>query len=60
MTKRAKPTMVPRALKDGGARYIEPTWPDGRSEQIGGFQSESEIGDWISRKSDFWLKARSA
>jgi len=30
-------------------RYIELTWPDGRSEQIGGFQPESEIGDWISR-----------
>jgi hypothetical protein len=60
MTKPAKPTMVPRALKDGSAWYIELTWPDGRSEQIGGFQSESEIGDWISRKSDAWLKARSA
>lgn len=32
MTKLAKPTMVPRALKDGSAWYIELTWPDGRSE----------------------------
>jgi hypothetical protein len=60
MIKLAKPTMVPRSLKDGSAWYIELTWPDGHSEQVGGFQSESEIGDWISRKSDAWLKARNA
>jgi hypothetical protein len=60
MIKSSKPTMAPRALKDGSAWYIELTWPDGRSEQIDGFQSEAEIGDWISRKSEAWLKARSA
>ncbi len=45
-------------LKDGSAWYIELTWPDGRVEHIDSFQSASEIGDWISRKSDAWLKAR--
>ena len=53
------PTMAPRALKDGSAWYIELTWSDGRTEQIDGFQSEAEIGDWIARKSAAWLKARS-
>jgi hypothetical protein len=40
------------------AWYIELTWPDGCIEHIDSFQSESEINDWISRKSDAWLKAR--
>jgi hypothetical protein len=31
---------------------------DGCIEHIDSFQSESEINDWISRKSDAWLKAR--
>ena len=60
MIKASKLTMAPRALKDGSAWYIELTWPDGRAEQIDGFQSEAEIGDWIARKSEAWLKARSA
>jgi hypothetical protein len=58
MSKPFKATMTPHALKDGSAWYIELTWPDGRTEQIDGFHSESEIGDWISRKSETWLKAR--
>jgi len=60
MIKASTPTMTPRALKDGSAWYIELTWPDGRTEQIDGFQSEAEISDWISRKFAAWLKARSA
>jgi hypothetical protein len=54
----SKPAMKPFCLKDGSAWYIELTWPDGRVEHIDSFQSESEINDWISRKSDAWLKAR--
>jgi len=45
MIKASTPTMTPRALKDGSAWYIELTWPDGRTEQIDGFQSEAEISD---------------
>jgi hypothetical protein len=60
MTKASRPTMAPRALKDGSAWYIALTWPDGHTEQIDGFQSEAEIGDWIARKSEAWLKTRSA
>ena len=60
MIKGATPTMMPRALKDGSAWYIELTWPDGRTEQIDGFQSEAEISDWVSRKFAAWLNARSA
>jgi hypothetical protein len=44
--------------RHGNAWYIELTWPDGCIEHIDSFQSESEINDWISRKSDAWLKAR--
>ena len=56
----SKPVMKPCSLKDGSAWYIELTWPDGRVEHIDSFQSESEIDDWISRKSDAWLKAYDA
>ena len=54
----SKPVMKPRSLKDGSAWYIELTWPDGQVEHIDSFQSESEINDWIFRKSDAWLNAR--
>jgi hypothetical protein len=53
----SEPAMKPCCLKDGSAWYIELTWPDGCVEHIDSFQSESEINDWISRKSDAWLKA---
>jgi hypothetical protein len=55
-----KPVMRSRSLKDGSAWYIELTWPDGRVEHIDSFQSEEEITEWISRKSDAWLKGRVA
>jgi hypothetical protein len=52
------PKFKPCSLKDGSAWYIETTWPNGEVESIGGFQSESEIDDWIARKSPAWLKGR--
>jgi hypothetical protein len=52
------PKFKPCSLKDGSAWYIEITWPNGEVESIGGFQSESEIDDWIARKSPAWLKGR--
>ena len=56
--KHVKPTMSPRVLKDGSAWYIQVAWPNGSLENIDSFQSESEVADWISRKSDAWLKTR--
>jgi hypothetical protein len=55
-----KPVMKPRSLKDGSAWYIELRWPDGHVEHIDSFQSETEINEWISRKSEAWLRARTA
>ena len=54
----SKPTLIPREYKDGSGWYVEATWGDRPSEQIGGFQSDSEAHDWISLKSTAYFKAR--
>lgn len=41
--------MVSCCLKGGSAWYIDLTWPDGHNEQVDGFQSEAEIGEWIAK-----------
>ena len=40
------------------APRLRAAWPNGRVEHIDSFQSEAEINDWISRKSDAWLKPK--
>jgi len=54
----SKPTMTSQTLKDGSAWYVRLTWPDGHAEHVGDFHSESECDDWISYKSEAWLKAK--
>jgi hypothetical protein len=54
------PKLVPREFKDGSGWFIQVTWGDGSQapEQIGGFGSDSEAREWISRKSAAYFKAR--
>ena len=34
---------------------VRATWPDGRFEEIKGFETESAANDWIAQQFDVWL-----
>jgi hypothetical protein len=38
--------------------WVAAKWPDGRTENIKGFKSESEANEWIANELDSWLKGR--
>jgi hypothetical protein len=38
--------------------WVALKWPDGRTEDIEGFKSESEANTWIVDELDRWLEAR--
>jgi hypothetical protein len=50
------PSLDPRPLEGGDGWYVHIKWSDGRNEQVGAFHSEDEARDWITHKSDAWLK----
>jgi hypothetical protein len=55
MIDKSSPTLQARELKDGSAWYIVLTWPNGQTENIDGFGSESELDEWITTKYRAWL-----
>jgi hypothetical protein len=55
MTDKSLPTLKARELKDGSSWYIVLTWPNGQTENIDGFGSESELNEWITTKYRGWL-----
>jgi hypothetical protein len=40
---------------EGDDWSVAATWPDGRSEEIKGFKSESAANEWIANRSAAWL-----
>ena len=55
MIDKGSPTLQARELKDGSAWYIVLTWPNGQTENIDGFSSETEINEWMTTKYRGWL-----
>jgi len=55
MKDKSSPILEKRELKDGSAWYIVLTWPNGQTEHIDGFSSESDINEWITTKYRGWL-----
>jgi hypothetical protein len=49
------PVMTARELKDGSGWYVLFEWPNGRTRQMDGFQSEMEAETWIQEESEVWL-----
>jgi len=60
MTPNKNPGMRPRELKDGSGWYVLVEWGDRPSEQVGGFQTESEAQTWIEQDAPGWLRKRFA
>ena len=54
----SRPKLRPRACDDGSAWYVDITWPDGRSEQIGDFGLEATANDWIAWEAASYLRAK--
>jgi hypothetical protein len=40
---------------EGDDWSVAATWPDGRSEEIKGFKSESAANEWIANRFAAWL-----
>lgn len=38
--------------------FVAATWPDGRSEEIPGFETESEASAWVATEFEAWLDGR--
>ena len=55
MIDKGSSTLRARELKDGSAWYIVLTWPNGQTENIDGFSSETEINEWMTTKYRGWL-----
>jgi hypothetical protein len=54
----AKPIFEVEQWRIGGGYYVRATLPDGTTDQIDGFATESEAGRWIRNESPAWLHAR--
>jgi hypothetical protein len=42
---------------DGEEWKVAATWPDGRSEEIMGFKTETAANEWIANSFAAWLEA---
>jgi hypothetical protein len=38
--------------------FVAATWPDGTSEEIEGFKTESEAHEWVAKEFQSWLDGR--
>jgi hypothetical protein len=38
--------------------WVAAKWPDGRSEDIKGFSSETDANEWIAKELNEWLENR--
>lgn len=53
-----KPTFKLRAYRDGSGYLVEAEWPDGAIQLVDDFGSEAQALEWITGKSDDWIRNR--
>ena len=58
LNQESDPVFEARPLKSAPGWYVKVSWRYGQEEHIGGFTSEREAQDWITKKSQAWLKSR--
>jgi hypothetical protein len=49
------PVLQVRHTDNSETWSVAATWPDGRFEEISGFQNESEANEWIANKFQDWV-----
>jgi hypothetical protein len=54
----AKTPILQIRERDGRDWFVAVTWPDGSSEEISGFKSESEANEWVAKELEAWLDER--
>jgi hypothetical protein len=54
------PTFEVRQLKSAPGWYVRVSWRYGQVEHISGFASVNDAENWISKKSEGWLRNRTA
>jgi hypothetical protein len=48
----------PHEVKQGNAWFVHASWSNGRTADVGNFESEAEAVRWIESESTAWLAAR--
>jgi hypothetical protein len=56
MAEDPKPTFKLRAYRDGSGFLVEAEWPDGVIQLVDDFVSEAQALEWITDKSDNWVR----
>jgi len=54
--KHFRPTFKPKPFLDGSGWHVDAEWPDGVTQHVDDFGSDSEAREWIAKKSDAWLQ----
>jgi hypothetical protein len=54
--KHSRPTFKPKPFLDGSGWHVDAEWPDGVTQHVDDFGSDSEAREWIAKKSDAWLQ----
>jgi hypothetical protein len=52
----AKPVLQIRRSDVGKEISVAAIWPNGRTQEVSGFKSESEANEWIANKFQQWLE----
>ena len=54
--KHSRPTFKPKPFLDGSGWHVDAEWPDGVTQHVDDFGSDSEAREWIAKKSEAWLQ----
>jgi hypothetical protein len=57
---KCRPDFEVRQLKSAPGWYVRVLWQYGLEQHIGGFASADEAQTWINKKSEGWLRNRTA
>jgi hypothetical protein len=56
----ATPVLQIRRSDHGQEISVAAAWPDGRIKTVGGFKTEAEANEWITRKFQEWMEEQGA
>jgi hypothetical protein len=54
--KNSTPTLKLKRFMDGSGWHVDAEWPNGVTQHVDDFESDSEAQEWIAKKSEAWLQ----